>query len=146
VSLVVILTPLIDTLAKGFEIPSKPETASAIVVLGAGLNGEGLSSESMRRAVHAIAFYKKRLAPLIVFSGPGRNSITTEGPVRARLARDLGIPPEAIVIVEEAETTQQESLRIAALLAKQGEKKIYSLRTPCISVVHVTFSKRPAVR
>src|SRR5688572_30077501 len=65
------LTPLANVAARAFEIPPTIKPASAIVVLGAGLNGDGeLSNESLRRAVKGISLYTKRLAPVIVFSGP----------------------------------------------------------------------------
>jgi uncharacterized SAM-binding protein YcdF (DUF218 family) len=119
-------TPVTNLAARSFGIPPRIEAAGAIVVLGASLNGDGeLANESMRRAIEGITLYLKGLAPLVVFSGPGpRAERATEAQIRAKLAEDLGVPREAIVILEDARTTQQESLRIANLLPKQSEKTI----------------------
>jgi len=124
--LVTALTPLTNVAARAFVVAPRINPASAIVVLGAGLNGDGeLSDNSMRRAVKGISLYTKGLAPVIVFSGPSSKAeIATEGWVRAKLAQDLGVPREAIAVVDDARTTQQESIRIADLLSEQGEKKI----------------------
>jgi uncharacterized SAM-binding protein YcdF (DUF218 family) len=114
-----------------YEIPPKIEPAAMIVVLGGGIRNGELSNESMRRAVWGITLYAKRLAPLIVFSGPGQDPrMPSEGQVRAQLARDLGIPPEAIVIVDDAQTTRQESLRVGDLLGRQGDKRILLVTDP----------------
>jgi uncharacterized SAM-binding protein YcdF (DUF218 family) len=101
--------------------------AEAIVVLGAGLmHGGALGEESLRRAIRGIELYKQGLAPVIVFSGPGRDeqSKLTEAGIRARLAMTMGIPPEVILKEETANTTREESVHIAAQLRLRNISRI----------------------
>ena len=125
-SFAIALTPVTNDIARAFEIPSRIEKASAIVVLGAGLKEDGeLSDESMRRAILGIALYAKQLAPLVVFSGPGlKVKMPTEARLRAQMAQELGVPSEAILTVDDARTTLEESVRIADLLSTHGKKRI----------------------
>ena len=125
-SFAIALTPVTNDIARAFEIPSRIEKASAIVVLSAGLKEDGeLSDESMRRAILGIALYAKQLAPLVVFSGPGSKvKMPTEAKLRAQMAQELGVPSEAILTVDDARTTLEESVRIADLLSTHGKKRI----------------------
>ena len=140
-------TPLPDLLAKRLETPRGLGRADAIVALGAGVQRDDtLNIASMRRAIHGILFRKER-APLLVFSGPdrsgrrfwfsrgriGRTSIGVSRPeaeVRAELARDLGVPPEAILTDVQAKTTREEALRLGDRLRSRGVRKILLVTDP----------------
>ena len=118
-------TPLPNFLARWVSTPSRLESAEAIVVLGGGLQPGGvLSNASLRRAIHGIALHRKGLASLLVFSGPARDEAPAEAAVRAELARQLEISPEAILTEAEAWTTREEAVRVGALLRPRGVRRI----------------------
>ena len=114
-------TPLPNILDERTGVPAQIEPAEAIVVLGAGLSAHGVMSEdSLRRALHGIMLYRKGLAPLLAFSGPGRRDGFVEAEVRAEMARLLGIVPAALLTESTARTTREEAVRMAALLQPRG--------------------------
>jgi uncharacterized SAM-binding protein YcdF (DUF218 family) len=50
--------------------------------------------------------------------------------VRAALARELGIPPAAILTEGDARTTREETLRVKALLSPRGVRRILLVTDP----------------
>jgi uncharacterized SAM-binding protein YcdF (DUF218 family) len=117
-------TPLANTIGRRFEVTSdKLQPADAIIVLAAGVMRNGaLNSESMRRAIAGIQFYKLGLAPILVLSGPGRSG--TEAEVRTKLAETMGIPPAAILTETTAHTTFEESIHISRVLHRRGAERV----------------------
>src|SRR5262249_16088836 len=68
----------------------------------------------------------QELAALIVFSGPPRRDDPqrTEAEQRSVLAQNMGIPVEAILKEETANTRRDEAVRISRLLMHRGLRKI----------------------
>ena len=85
-----------------------------------------LGAASLQRAVYGIELYEKNLAPLIVFSGEQRSGDTnlSEAEVRSELALTLGVPKQAILKEEVANTTREESIRISKALASRYVHRI----------------------
>jgi uncharacterized SAM-binding protein YcdF (DUF218 family) len=111
------LTPLPNHLARVLRTDARLDPADAIVVLGGGIEPDGvLSPTSLSRVTQGIRLYKAHLAPLIVFSGPGFEHRPAEAEVAAKLARDLGVPEEQILTETAARTTREEAARIARRL------------------------------
>lgn len=118
-------TPLPNVLTQRLEVPSHVEPAGAIVVLGAGVSLDGmLSSDSLRRVIQGVLLQRKGLAPLLVLSGPAFKGGPTEAEVRAELAKQLGVPSEAILTEAHVWTTREEAIRIKALLESRGVRSI----------------------
>lgn len=98
-----------------FRTPVTP--SDAILVLG---------NSDIRIALHAAELYHQKLAPLLIFSG-GHSPFTakifqkSEAECFAQVARDLGVPSNAILL-EEKSTNTQENLEFTAELIVQ--KKI----------------------
>ena len=125
--LLVALTPLSNIAAKTYAVAPEKRPADAIVVLATGLmHGGSLPDESMRRAIAGIELYKEGLAPLVVFSGRSRPDEPehTEAAQRSLLAEAIGMPTEAILKEETANTTREEAVRISRLLVHRGLRKI----------------------
>ena len=123
----VALTPLSNVAGKTFAVVPERKSADAIVVLAAGLmTGGSLPDESMRRAIAGIELYNQRLAPVLVFSGRGRPNEPqhTEAEQRSLMAQAVGMPAEAILKEETANTTREEAIRISRLLVHRGLRKI----------------------
>jgi uncharacterized SAM-binding protein YcdF (DUF218 family) len=119
-------TPLPVLLSRWLSLSPALAPADAIVVLGAGGvrdNGE-LTDTSLRRTLHGITLYQRGLAPLLALSGGPSPNEHVEGEVRARLARQLHVEPDAIVVDSAARTTREEAVRFAALLAPRGVRRI----------------------
>lgn len=118
-------TPLPNLLARSLVVSSRVQAADAIVVLGASVHRDGtLSEHSLRRALQGILLYRQGLAPLLVFSGTSYEGSPVEAEVRAALARELGVPPSAIVLEKEAQTTAEEARNIARTLRQHGARRI----------------------
>ncbi len=118
-------TPLPNLLSRWLGTPARLNPAEAIVVLGAGVQPDGvLGDTSLRRALHGMVLHRKGLASLLLFSGPGRGEGPAEAEVRAELARTLGISPEVILTESEAGTTREEAVNSGALLQARGIRRI----------------------
>jgi uncharacterized SAM-binding protein YcdF (DUF218 family) len=118
-------TPVPNLLCSWLGSPSELERAEAIVVLGAGAPSDGgLTDASLRRALHGVLLQRKGFAPLLLLLGPPGSRDLTEAEIRARLARELGVPPEAILTVADPRTTWEEALGVGALLRTKGVRRI----------------------
>ena len=118
-------TPVPNVLGRWSGALSQLEPAEAIVVLGGGVRSDGgLSDGSMRRMLHGILLHRRGLASLLVFFGPGRGEAVAEADLRAAFAGELGMPPDAILTVTDAQTTQEEATRGRALLRARGVRRI----------------------
>jgi uncharacterized SAM-binding protein YcdF (DUF218 family) len=124
--LIIAFTPLPDAVERWLAIPARIERADAIVVLAAGLNSdEILSNSSMRRALRGITLYKLGYAPLLALSGsPSQRRGRPEVEIRAQLARDVGVPAAALVLVGTPRTTREEAVEFARLLTPRGVHRI----------------------
>ena len=115
------LTPAVEWLATRYAEPARLAPADAIVVLGGDFRPDGwLDTASLRRLVHGILLYRQGLAPLLVLSGTTPPAGPSEPEVRARLARELGVPSAAILPVIGANTTREEAVRVRAELQAAG--------------------------
>jgi uncharacterized SAM-binding protein YcdF (DUF218 family) len=111
--------------APPLSAPTAADQAQAIVVLGAGSGADGfLTDDSLRRAVHGIRLWRRGLAPRLLLLGPPNWNGPAESAVRAELARDLGVPAEAILVGDQAQTTRQEARESASLLQPRGVRRI----------------------
>ena len=109
-------TPLAGALAGGAARSADPRPADAIVVLGSGVMPEGeLADGSLRRTVHGVRLFHRGLAPRLVLLGPRYRGVV-EAEVRAAYARDLGVPPDAIVVEAGGTSTRDEAMRITSRL------------------------------
>src|SRR5919197_1529336 len=150
--LLVSFTPLPNALNQWAGVPGQLQPATAIVVLGAGMEGDGLlSARSLRRAIHGITLFQRGFAPLLAFSGPASRPLgREEAEVRAEMARLFGVSPAAIVTETTALTTRAEAARMAALLGPMGVSKIllvtsYAHKARSRQLFeHVGFTVQPA--
>jgi uncharacterized SAM-binding protein YcdF (DUF218 family) len=84
----------------------------------------------LRRLVHGIVLHRRGLAPLLVLSGVTPRVGPSEPEVRARLARELGVPSAVILPVIGANTTREEALRVGAELGPRGVRSILLVSSP----------------
>lgn len=121
--LAVAFTPLTHAVHRAFVVPERLAPASAIVVLGAGANGDYLGERSLRRAVHGLRLCHRGLAPVIVMHGPLHEFWPPESEIRAALARDLAVRAEVLALTG-GRTTQEEAAESWHRLAPQGRTRI----------------------
>lgn len=119
---VLAFTPLSDLTQP--DPPPPPRPADAVVVLGSYMGTDGmLSAASLQRAVQGIDLYRRGLAPLLVMLGT-RQGALAEAEVRARLARDFGVPEAALLTEAGGQTTRDEARRVRALLEPRGARHL----------------------
>lgn len=120
-------TPVSNWLNAWMAGPARIEPADAIVVLGrGGTDSDGvLTNRSLRRLMHGIELYRKRLSPLLVLTGTGE-----EAGARAVLAEGLGVPAAVIMQVSSVHTTREEAERIRELLLPRGQRRILLVSDP----------------
>src|SRR5271154_3989661 len=95
--------------------------ADAIIVLGAAEYRGRPSPVLEARLNHALILYLKGLAPRVITTGgAGGGPVFTEGSVgRAYLPRH-GVPPEAIVVEQEGESTAQSVAAVAEIMRRMN--------------------------
>jgi uncharacterized SAM-binding protein YcdF (DUF218 family) len=124
--LLVSFTPLPNVLNRWTGVAAQLQPAAAIVVLGGGMESDGvLSASSLRRTIHGMVLFQRGFAPLVAFSGPSYRGLgREEAEVRAEMARLFGVSPSAIMTETTARTTREEAAQMAALLQPRGAYKI----------------------
>ncbi|MBI3942855.1 MAG: YdcF family protein [Chloroflexi bacterium] len=115
-------------------INNTPTQADAILVLG----GEG---GGFFRTNHAISLYKSGYAPIVVFSGGSMAGVGVEcssSLVSAEAAKSMGLPADAFLIADNAQSTYDEALNLRQLV------QVHRWRT--VIVVTDSFYTRRAGR
>jgi uncharacterized SAM-binding protein YcdF (DUF218 family) len=115
---VVLFTPLVDWLGRRFYVPDTPESADAIVVLGAWVSETGELNESgMRRSLLAAELYRSGVARFVVVTGDGSLEPGAASAVgaMAQLIRYAGVPEAAIECETGSDDTHESAIHIASL-------------------------------
>ena len=103
-------------LAAGARPELRP--ADAILVLGAAQYNGRPSPVLRARLDHALALYRRGLAPrLVLTGGVGAGDTLSEAEVARRYVLRHGVPPEAVLVERQGETSG-ESVRAAAALMR----------------------------
>jgi uncharacterized SAM-binding protein YcdF (DUF218 family) len=97
------------------------QPADAIIVLGAAEYRGRPSPVLEARLNHALILYLKGMAPRVITTGgAGGDPVFTEGSVgRAYLTRH-GVPPEAIVVEREGESTAQSVAAVVEIMRRMN--------------------------
>src|SRR5580700_12107021 len=97
--------------------------ADAIIVLGAAEYRGRPSPVLEARLNHGLFLYLKGLAPRIITTGgAGGDPVFTEGSVGRTYLTQRGVPPEAIVVEREAESTAQSVAAVAEIMRRMNLK------------------------
>jgi uncharacterized SAM-binding protein YcdF (DUF218 family) len=109
--------------------PSRP--AGAIVVLGAAQYVGRPSPVLRARLDHAIALWRRGLAPImIVTGGTGAGDTTSEAAVSQRYVAQHGVPRSSILLESEGRTTSESMAGVAALMSSQGRRDVLLVSDP----------------
>lgn len=122
---------IIGSLERGITYPGKL-SADAIVLLGGGIHSEARdlsgtgspSSGEMSRLVTAVRAQRMTGLPLIISGGSVYSGTRAEAPVVARIAADLGVPAEKIIVEEKSRDTFENARYSAAICRQQRFRKI----------------------
>ena len=121
-----------------------PAPASAIVVLGAGVDGHEPSPIFEARLRHGVELYRQGLAPyLLLTGGLGTEKKAAESEVGKTYAMAAGVPESAILIETVSETTFQNLQETDRLLDENGlDRKIILVSDPYHLQRAVVMAKR----
>jgi uncharacterized SAM-binding protein YcdF (DUF218 family) len=99
--------------------------ADVILVLGAA-EYRGRPSQVLRaRLDHALELYQKKLAPLVLTTGgAGGDPVFTEGGVGRTYLIGHGVPPEAIIVENEGETTVESTAMAGEIMRRMGLRSV----------------------
>jgi uncharacterized SAM-binding protein YcdF (DUF218 family) len=95
--------------------------ADAIIVLGAAEYRGKPSPVLEARLNHALYLYLKDMAPRIITTGgAGGDPVFTEGSVGRAYLTERGVPPEAVIVEREAESTAQSVAAVAEIMRRMS--------------------------
>jgi vancomycin permeability regulator SanA len=101
-----------------------PDTDAIIVIFGAAVRPGGGPSTTLRGRVEAAAAVGARLtAPLYLPTGAKGRHGASEASVMARLLREMGVPPDRILLEETGTDTLSSVRAVARMLA--GTAPVY---------------------
>jgi len=99
------------------------QAADAIIVLGAAEYRGKPSPVLEARLNHALFLYLKGLAPRVITTGgAGGDPVFTEGSVGRAYLTSRGVPPEAIVVEREGESTVQSVTAVVEIMRRMNLK------------------------
>ncbi len=105
--------------------------ADAIIVLGAAAYDAKPSPVFEQRISHALALYRRGLAPRVVFTGGfGGPARFSESQVARRYVLKRGVPSRAILIETRSRTTRQSLAVAAALLQERRVRRVIIVSDP----------------
>ena len=100
-------------------------TVDAIVVLGAAQYNGHPSPVLRARVDHALALYRRRLAPRIVLTGgthPGDNE--SEAEVERRYLADAGVPADSLIALPDGQSTEASIAAVGKWAPTAGAKTV----------------------
>lgn len=99
------------------------QPADAIMVLGAAEYRGKPSPVLEARLNHALFLYLKHMAPRIITTGgAGGDPVFTEGSVGRSYLAERGVPPEAVVVEREGESTAQSVAAVVEIMRRMNLK------------------------
>jgi uncharacterized SAM-binding protein YcdF (DUF218 family) len=111
-----------------------PNSADAIVVLGAPLRQDGTLSDVVEERVRAgVGLWRRGVARLLVMSGgrvPGVRATRSEAEVMGERAVGLGVAPDAIVLETESENTSRNAECVRKALRDQCITRVVVVSQP----------------
>src|ERR1700733_7884046 len=103
------------------SVVDEAQPADAIIVLGAAEYRGRPSPVLEARLNHALILYLKGMAPRVITTGgAGGDPVFTEGSVGRSYLTRHGVPPEAIVVEREAESTAQSVAAVAEIMRRMN--------------------------
>jgi uncharacterized SAM-binding protein YcdF (DUF218 family) len=122
--IIIMYTPLANSLSRPLMVKADLQKADIIIVLEGGMYPGGeLPWLSLMRTVKGVELYKKGYANKIMFSGCTGNPNPLHIPEdngMARLAVNLGVPPQAILLEDKSTRTHESALQAAEMMKENS--------------------------
>lgn len=126
-----VLSILARSLGRPLEVRDDETVVDAIVVLGApAAPGGALSAVCRERVDHAVALFRRGIAPVVLFTGGGTPETPPEAPIMADYARGLGLPEEAIRVESQSRNTGENAAMSASMLRAEGHRRVWVVSQP----------------
>lgn len=107
-----------------YAVLDQAAPSDAIVVFGAA-EYDGHPSPVLRaRLDHALALYRRGIAPLIITLGGDGGDQYSEGGVGLTYLRGAGVPENAIIAETESRNTEDSARRVAVIARANGLKRL----------------------
>jgi len=114
-----------------WERHDQSRPVGAIVVLGAAQYVGRPSPVLRARLDHAVALWRRGLAPImIVTGGTGTGDTTSEAAVSQRYVVQHGVPVQAVLLETEGRTTSESMAGVSALMGSQGRRDVLLVSDP----------------
>ena len=123
-------TPLIWLAAKPLQTPTRLGAADAIVVFAGGAGESGQADDSYQERVkRAVELYKLGLAPRILLLS-GFTRTFQEADLMVALAKNLGVPAEALTKEIRVTNTYDYVLRVREIAHQEGWNRLLLVTSP----------------
>lgn len=117
----VVWSSLPDRLVAPLILPDTDGSAGTLVVLGAGVVGRCAPNlNSFRRVVLGVRLWKAGRASRLLFTGGPAGRPCTVAEAMRRLAREMGVPAEAIIVEGAARSTHENAVLASEVLGSRG--------------------------
>ena len=114
-----------------WERHDQSRPVGAIVVLGAAQYVGRPSPVLRARLDHALALWRRGLAPImIVTGGTGTGDTTSEAAVSQRYVVQHGVPEQAVLLETEGRTTSESMAGVAALMNSLSRRDVLLVSDP----------------
>jgi uncharacterized SAM-binding protein YcdF (DUF218 family) len=131
-SVLVGVLPVTPGLYRLLLVSEPPRRADAIVVLGGGvIDEDSLGTATTVRLVHGLRLHHRGYAPLVILTGG--NPVDRRHPeseVMRRVAEELGITPDVLVLETVAERTATQGEAVARLARARNIRTILLVTSP----------------
>jgi uncharacterized SAM-binding protein YcdF (DUF218 family) len=109
----------------------RPQTADAIIVLGARIEPDGKPGPDLTaRTLHAVQLFERSLAPVIVCAGGYEGDRMAAAAVARRLAIEEGVPADRVLVADDSMSTGEEAEKVASLMMARGWKRAILVSHP----------------
>ena len=146
-----VLVPLVIlegyVIAEGRQPPAEDEPAAAVVVLGAGVNGETPSLVLQSRIEAAAAYLRAHPdIPAVLSGGQGPGEDITEAEAMRRALEALGVEPERLILEDRSTSTAENFACSKPLLYEAGVAPARDTVAVVTNGFHVARSELIAAR
>ena len=105
--------------------------ADAIVTLGARVLPDGSPGRDLTsRTTHSAALFRDGLAPYLICTGGYQGDRSSAAAVSRRLAIQLGVPDDRILLAEDSMSTQEDAEQVARLMRERGWTSVLIVSHP----------------
>jgi uncharacterized SAM-binding protein YcdF (DUF218 family) len=124
--------PVVPLLYRLMLVADPPRRADVIVVLGGGVIDEELPGHgTTARLVHGLRLHHRGYAPLVILTGGNPvDPRTPESAVMARVAGELGVKPEVLIVETVADRTATQSEAVARIARARGIRSVLLVTSP----------------